>query len=88
MDLIPNEGLPRIAEKCPIKVKLLPEKEYKWCTCGITATEPFCDTKHKEIEGTPFKSLRFTVDEDKEVWLCRCKQTKNPPYCDGSHKKL
>ncbi len=88
MESIPNKGLPRVAEKSPVKVKVEPGKEYKWCTCGITETEPFCDTRHKFIEGTPFKSLRITFDEEKDVLFCRCKQTKNPPFCDGSHKNL
>lgn len=87
-ETIPNKDLPKIAEKSPAEVRVFPGKEYKWCTCGLTRSEPFCDERHKLIEDKPFKSLRITFEEEKDVLFCRCKQTKTPPFCDNSHKKL
>lgn len=72
--------------KNPYGVELKKGKEYSWCTCGLTKTEPFCDTSHRE--KTELKSLKFQVDENKTYWLCGCKQSKNKPFCDGTHKKL
>ena len=86
--MIPNEGLPKVAAKEPIAVKVEPGKIYSWCTCGLSVKQPFCDGIHKTIEGMPYRSQKIEFTEEKEVWLCQCKQTKNPPYCDGSHKAL
>jgi CDGSH-type Zn-finger protein len=85
-------------QNSPYQIKLSNDKKYYWCTCGLSANQPFCDGAHK---GTGKKSLCFelndandtsragsgndTSNEFSEVWLCGCKLTKNPPYCDGSH---
>ncbi|MES2252150.1 MAG: CDGSH iron-sulfur domain-containing protein [Pseudomonadota bacterium] len=66
----------------PKNVELEAEKTYFWCTCGLSANQPFCDGAHK---GSGLKSLHFQVEAPTSAWLCTCKQTKNPPYCDGSH---
>ena len=88
MEMIPNENLPRIAKCEPLLVKVEPGKIYAWCTCGLSEQQPFCDGKHKTIDGLPFKSLKVEFEKEEEVWFCRCKQTKTPPFCDGSHNKL
>ena len=87
MDTIPASGLPRKAADEPIGIRVEPGKIYSWCTCGLTAKEPFCDSAHKQIEGMPFRSLKVAFDKEEEIWFCRCKQTKTPPFCDGSHRK-
>jgi glutamate synthase domain-containing protein 2/CDGSH-type Zn-finger protein len=76
---------PLIAEKSPAKVSLEGGKEYFWCVCGRSNSQPFCDGSHRDTGLTP---LAFSVDEDTDAYLCRCKSTGNPPYCDGSHKRL
>jgi CDGSH-type Zn-finger protein len=83
-----HENLPFVAELTPIKIKVEPGKIYSWCTCGLSEKQPFCDGRHKDVEGMPFKSLKIEFEKEEEVWLCRCKHTKNPPYCDGSHKHI
>lgn len=88
MEMIPAEGLPRIAETSPIGIQVEPGKVYSWCSCGLTAKEPFCDSAHKQVEGMPFRSVKVVFDKPEEIWFCRCKQTKTPPFCDGSHRKL
>ena len=80
--------LPNIFKKEPTAVIVEKGKTYSWCTCGLSDNNPLCDGHHKEIEGMPFKSLKFTAEQDGEVLLCNCKRTKNPPFCDGSHKSI
>ena len=76
---------PMIADNSPVKVSLEVGKEYFYCTCGRSKTQPFCDGSH---EGTSFTPLVFTVKATTQKWICACKYTKNPPYCDGSHQKF
>lgn len=76
---------PKIAAREPVKVDLEPGKNYAWCTCGLSANQPFCDGSHK---GTDFTPLIFKEEEAKSCHLCQCKRTKNAPLCDGSHKNL
>ncbi len=66
----------------PEKIDVVAGETYYWCTCGLAATQPFCDGAHK---GSGKKSLMFKAETTGAVYLCTCKQTKNPPYCDGSH---
>ncbi|MEZ6095807.1 MAG: CDGSH iron-sulfur domain-containing protein [Pirellulaceae bacterium] len=77
--------LPKVAAACPKQVQLEAGKKYAYCTCGLSANQPFCDGQHR---GTDFTPLLFTADETKSVHLCQCKQTGRQPMCDGSHKKL
>lgn len=69
----------------PIEVQLEPGKEYRWCRCGRSANQPFCDNTHV---GTGIEPKVFSVTVARKVWLCVCKKTRNVPYCDGSHLKL
>lgn len=78
---------PKIYAKAPIKVTLEKGKLYSFCTCGYSATSPFCDGAHK-TQDIGLKSLKFEAEKDGDAWLCQCKQTKNPPFCDGCHKDL
>jgi len=71
--------------KQPLVVDLEAGKEYWWCACGRSATQPFCDGSHKGSGITPKK---FVVQRSERAWLCVCKTSKNSPFCDGSHNKL
>ena len=75
----------KIAGTSPIRVDLEAGKMYAWCTCGLSAGQPFCDGSHK---GTSFAPQMMSVEENKTCGICTCKQTKNPGFCDGSHKAL
>lgn len=75
----------KVAGKSSITIDIKKGEKKAWCSCGLSANQPFCDGSHR---GTDFSSLVFTVEEDSKVNLCTCKKTKNPPYCDGSHNKL
>jgi CDGSH-type Zn-finger protein len=46
-------------------------KNYYYCTCGLSSSQPFCDSSHK---GTAFKPLKFSLDERSErLHMCGCK---------------
>ncbi|MBK6826691.1 MAG: CDGSH iron-sulfur domain-containing protein [Chitinophagaceae bacterium] len=88
MELIPNIGLPRVAAEEPAGITVQPGKVYSWCSCGLSGSEPFCDSAHKQVEGMPYRSVKVMFDKTEEVLFCQCKQTKTPPFCDGTHKTL
>ena len=76
---------PVIAQQSPFLVELESGKSYLWCTCGLSAKQPFCDGSHA---GSSFQPMRFTPDVTGEAVLCGCKHTRTPPFCDGSHNRL
>ncbi len=76
---------PKIAQKAPYEFELEAGKNYAWCACGLSKTQPLCDGSHS---GTGISPFVFKADETKTVWFCGCKHTKNKPYCDGSHSEL
>jgi len=75
---------PVIAQTFPYILELEPGK-YWWCTCGRSASQPFCDGSHKM---TDFSPLEVNIETNDKYYLCGCKHTKTPPFCDGEHKKL
>lgn len=75
---------PQIAKKEPAVLNLDPGT-YWWCACGLSKTQPFCDSSHK---GTGISPMKFTLADPKQVALCQCKRSGNKPFCDGAHKML
>jgi CDGSH iron-sulfur domain-containing protein 3 len=73
------------AQKAPYGVNVEAGKNYWWCACGRSASQPFCDGSHKSVGLAPQK---FSAIETKQVWLCGCKSSANKPFCDGSHKSM
>ncbi|KAF5915889.1 hypothetical protein HPG69_002962 [Diceros bicornis minor] len=74
-----------VAQKTPIKVELVAGKTYRWCVCGRSKKQPFCDGSHF-FQHTGLSPLKFKVQETRTVALCTCKATQKPPYCDGTHR--
>ena len=74
---------PAIGGRAPIPVEVEAGKDYWWCACGKSATQPFCDGSHK---GSEFSPTKFTAEETTTAYFCGCKQSKKGALCDGSHK--
>ncbi|KAJ3191450.1 hypothetical protein HK101_007703 [Irineochytrium annulatum] len=77
----------------PINVRNLAIGDKKrWCTCGLSKTQPWCDNSHI---GTPFKPLKWVVPGTAKdgrpqtmYQICNCKYTRAPPFCDATHTSL
>ena len=76
---------PVVAQKAPFGVAVEAGKEYWWCACGRSQSQPFCDGSHR---GTGLAPQQYLATASDTVWFCGCKGTKASPMCDGSHKSL
>jgi len=76
---------PDSPQKAPYAVDTEEGKNYFWCACGKSATQPFCDGSHK---GSEFAPVKYTAEESKKVFFCGCKASGNGALCDGTHKSL
>lgn len=74
-----------IAQKSPYAVDVEAGKNYYWCACGKSKSQPFCDGSH---QGTTFAPVEYKAETSKTVYFCGCKHTANQPLCDGAHSKL
>jgi CDGSH-type Zn-finger protein len=72
-----------IAGRAPMELRLEEGRNYAWCSCGKSATQPLCDGSHKP---SAFRPVMLKAEKNESVWLCVCKQTSTPPFCDGAHK--
>lgn len=77
---------PAIGGTAPIPVEVKAGETYWWCTCGRSATQPFCDGSHQAENR--FEPLAYTPERDGRVFFCTCKRTTRSPLCDGSHKAV
>ncbi len=73
------------ARKSPYPFDADAGREYWWCACGRSKTQPLCDGSHR---GTGVTPVPFSVGSTQEVWLCGCKGTASKPFCDGTHHRL
>ena len=76
---------PDIAQKAPYAVDVEEGKDYWWCACGLSKSQPFCDGSHK---GTGLAPMKYSVEKSGDYWLCDCKHSSKKPLCDGTHKTL
>ena len=53
-----------MAECEPAIVKVQPGKVNSWCTCGLSASQPFCDSAHRIIRDEPYRDIKVTFDEE------------------------
>ena len=74
-----------VAQKGPYPTLLAAGKEYFWCFCGRSKSQPFCDNSHAVTE---FEPQMFTVMETKTYFLCGCKRTSTGPFCDTTHETV
>jgi CDGSH-type Zn-finger protein len=76
---------PNIAQRGPYPVEVTEGKNYAWCACGLSKTQPFCDGSHK---GGAFSPMIWKAPKTEVAWLCGCKHSSNQPFCDGTHDGL
>ena len=74
------------ASSTPYPIAVEAGKDYWWCACGRSKSQPFCDGSHK-VTGE-FSPVKYSATESTSVYFCGCKGTGNRPLCDGTHKKL
>jgi CDGSH-type Zn-finger protein len=74
-----------IAQKSPYAVDTEAGKSYWWCSCGKSASQPFCDGSHK---GGAFSPVEYKAEESKTVYFCGCKRGNNGVLCDGTHQTV
>ncbi len=76
---------PIVAQPFPYMVDVEEGKTYKWCACGRSSTQPFCDESHA---GTGIEPVEYTATATKRVSFCGCKQSKRGALCDSTHNRL
>lgn len=76
---------PRIAQQAPFEVEVEEGRNYAWCACGESATQPWCDGSHKD---TPWTPVVWKAERSGTLYLCGCKRTGDRPRCDGTHAVL
>jgi CDGSH-type Zn-finger protein len=80
-----SDKQPVIAPKSPCAVEVEAGKSYWWCSCGKSATQPFCDGAHS---GSEFVPVEHKAEQNGTVYFCGCKHSGNGALCDGAHQKL
>ena len=76
---------PVIPQKAPYPVEVESGKTYFWCSCGKSASQPFCDGSHK---GSEFSPVKHTAEKDGKAFFCGCKKSDKQPMCDGTHSRI
>ena len=55
---------PHIAATTPFAIDVEKGKDYYWCACGLSKSQPFCDGSHKMTRDEPPSVLVRYVDRD------------------------
>jgi CDGSH-type Zn-finger protein len=75
-----SEG-PVSAQQGPYAVDVEEGKTYRWCRCGLSKSQPWCDGKHA---GSGLEPIEFVAALSATFYMCGCKKSDNPPYCFGN----
>ncbi len=71
---------PVVAQPGPIPTEVQAGQVYFWCTCGLSAKQPFCDAAHM---GQGFYPMMWRAEATEVVQFCGCKHSTTKPLCDG-----
>ena len=77
----PRARVPIAPRAGPYEVAVEENVSYLWCSCGLSATQPWCDGSH---EGTGMEPIAFTAPVSGIFHMCGCKQSANKPFCFGT----
>lgn len=69
-----------------VRITVSKDKNYYWCSCGLSEPKPFCDGSHKDDEKGR-KLIHYMSTQDRFINFCTRKKTNHPLICDGSHNK-
>ena len=76
---------PVVAQPFPYYAEVESGKTYKWCACGRSSKQPFCDGSH---DGTGIEPVDYVAKDTKKIAFCGCKASKRGAVCDSSHNRL
>ena len=65
----------------PYPVSVLDGQSYRWCRCGLSNSQPWCDDSHV---GSKLVPIEFTAPITEIFYMCGCKASSNPPFCFGN----
>ncbi|MBM3732036.1 MAG: CDGSH iron-sulfur domain-containing protein [Deltaproteobacteria bacterium] len=80
-DAASPRNLPISPQKGPYAVQVEEGRQYAWCSCGLSATQPWCDGAHRD---TGFEPVIFVAPLSGVFYMCGCKASDNKPYCFGN----
>ena len=79
--------LPVVAKPHAMNCRLDRDRDYWWCSCGLSPEQPWCDGS--SCTGTGFQPVLVRCTGAQTLFpMCCCKHTKSPPFCDGNHIHL
>lgn len=76
-----SRRLPVSPQVAPYAVDVVEGTRYAWCSCGLSASQPWCDGSHT---GTGFEPIEFVAPISGTFYMCGCKKSDNKPYCFGN----
>jgi len=83
-DGMPGGGAPELPvspQPGPYAERVVEGTTYRWCSCGLSATQPWCDDSH---QGSGWEPIAFVAPISGEFYMCGCKNSENKPYCFGT----
>lgn len=78
-------NVPKVVSLSPARVEVIEGKQYYWCACGHTKTEPWCDGQHKTL--STIRPVKWVAPKSGIASICACRYSKREGrvLCDGSH---
>lgn len=80
--LAEEKPFPVTARLAPYEIKnpIPGAKTYRWCSCGMSRSQPLCDGSHRD---TRFKPLKFRIETATDcIHLCGWKLSTMAPFWD------